>query len=352
MAEQLRDLHGASRSVAYLTLASAPFVLVTALTSNQSGPVLAVIGLFCVGLAVLGGVCWLRPRAISPWFWSAAPAICAVLITATNMLTNDASTGAQLFYLWPVLYAANFLSRKAIYASLIVVAAGGAGTVSKGHSTERWSDWAALVLATTMTAVVVYALRTRADRLRQVLEDQAHTDPLTGLSNRRAFDNDLLRVAPRAQRKQFPLALLTIDLDYFKAINDTWGHTVGDQALQAVAAAMQESAGPEDVVARLGGDEFVMLLKADRARAVAVADALRTAVGEIRDLPGGPPGISIGLAVLPDDATTVEGLITASDAALYAAKTAGRGRTSAAKAQYIEHRADADLPSATQDLPA
>jgi diguanylate cyclase (GGDEF)-like protein len=81
-----------------------------------------------------------------------------------------------------------------------------------------------------------------------------------------------------------------------------------------------------------------MLLRADRAGAVRVAQALRAAVAEISTLPGGPPGLSIGVAVLPDDADTVEALVTASDAALYEAKTSGRGRVSVA--------ADSGLPLA------
>jgi diguanylate cyclase (GGDEF)-like protein len=166
-----------------------------------------------------------------------------------------------------------------------------------------------------------------------VLEEQARADSLTGLANRRSFDEELSRAAAWARRNDAHLALLTVDLDHFKRINDTWGHGTGDRALQALANAMRSVApGEDDVVARLGGDEFVILLRCDRAGAMRAAEALRTAVAAIDVLPGGPPGVSIGVAVMPDDGATAEALVAASDAALYQAKTGGRGRVAMAYA--------------------
>ena len=124
---------------------------------------------------------------------------------------------------------------------------------------------------------------------------------------------------------------MTLDIDYFKKINDTWGHGVGDQALQVVADALRRVAnGDGDVVGRLGGDEFVVLLRTDRLGARRAADEVRAAVAEVGTLPCGPPGLSIGVAMLPDHADTAIELGTASDAALYEAKQGGRGRTAIA----------------------
>jgi len=326
MASQIRDLHGASRSVAYLTLAGIPFILVTGLTAHLSLFALAAVLLTSALLSVIGSVCWARPNALPEVFWLLAPLLCTALIIALNVITADISTGAQLFYLWPVLYTANFLSRKIIYLCLLAVDGGSAANFVLVGGDDAAADWAALVLAMTMIAVVVYSLRSRADKLLRVLEDQALADALTGLANRRSFDDELARAGVRAERRAEPLALLTIDLDHFKAINDTWGHAVGDQALQAVAQAMQAVAREEDVTARLGGDEFVMLLRADADGALRVAQALRARVSETTTLACGAPTLSIGVAVLPDDADTVEGLMKASDAALYEAKSAGRDR--------------------------
>jgi diguanylate cyclase (GGDEF)-like protein len=327
MASRIRDLHGASRSVAYLVLAAAPYVLITGLADHPA-PAVRIAVLVCVAFQILmGWACWRHPHVLPESFWLTAPVACAVLITEVNVVTTDASTGAQLFFLWPVLYAANFLGRRAIYVSLLAVYGGGAITVFTVGGPHATSDWAALVLAMTMIAVVVYVLRNRADKLRRVLEEQARADPLTGLANRRHFDDELARAGVRARREATPLALLTIDLDHFKTINDTWGHVIGDRALQSVAGAMTTVAGPEDVAARLGGDEFVLLLHTDRPGARQTADALRAAVEGDTTLPGGPPGLSIGVAVLPEDVATVEDLVKASDAALYEAKATGRGRT-------------------------
>jgi diguanylate cyclase (GGDEF)-like protein len=338
MADQLRDKHAASRAVAYLMLAAAPFVFVTGvvLSPHRQFAHLVAIVVTCLAVAVGGAVCWVRPDVMPRCFWFIAPFVCTVLISGMNLVTLDASTGAQLFYLWPALYAASFLSRRMIFLNLAVLFAGEAVVVfTLLDRAIAIGDWGAMALGMTMTVVVVVALRNRADRLRHVLEMQALADPLTGLANRRSFEDALARAGAWARDNRGRVALLTVDVDHFKKINDTWGHATGDRALQAVAAAMLSVAsGHDDVVARLGGDEFVLLLRCDRPAAMRAADAVRAAVAAIDVLPGGAPGVSIGVAVLPDDGTTVEALLAASDAALYVAKTRGRGRV--AQVQTIQ----------------
>jgi diguanylate cyclase (GGDEF)-like protein len=330
MADQLRDQHGASRAVAYLMLAAAPFVFVTGVVLTPHRPLTHTVAIVvtCIAVAAGGAVCWVRPHVMPRYFWLAAPLLCTVLISGMNLVTLDASTGAQLFYLWPALYAASFLSRRMILVNLAVLFAGEAVVVFTLLDREiAIGDWGAMALGMTMTVVVVVALRDRADRLRHVLEMQALADPLTGLANRRSFENALARAAAWARAGNGQLALLTVDVDHFKKINDTWGHATGDRALHAVGAAMLSVAsGHDDVAARMGGDEFVLLLRRDRPGAMCAADALRAAVAGIDVLPGGPPGVSVGVAVWPDDGTTVEALLAASDKALYVAKTHGRGR--------------------------
>jgi diguanylate cyclase (GGDEF)-like protein len=209
---------------------------------------------------------------------------------------------------------------------------------------DAWPNVASVVLAMSMTVVVVVSLRERADKLLLELEKQARADSLTGLANRRSYDEALNRAVTWALRHDGEVALITVDVDHFKAINDTWGHAVGDQALKAVAGAMRTVAdGGDDLAARLGGDEFVMLLRRDRTGALQAAEELRRLVAAIDEVPGGAPGVSIGVAVLPEDAGTVETLMAASDAALYQAKTAGRGRVAAASP--ARHNVDR-LPSA------
>jgi diguanylate cyclase (GGDEF)-like protein len=314
-------------------LAAAPFVFVMGpvLDPTLNTASIAAVSVTCLGLLGGGAACWRRPQLMPDYFYLIAPFVATMLICGMNLVTHDASTGAQLFYLWPVLYSANFLSRRVIYFLLTFVLIGEALVVFTLLTPNKaLGDWAAMTLAMTMTAVVVVPLRDRAEQLMRRLENQALADPLTGLANRRSFDAAMIDAGAWASRTGRPLALVTIDLDHFKTINDTWGHVVGDQALQAVAEAMRSVAEKEDITARLGGDEFIMLLRADRRGALRATEALRDAVRAITSLPGGPPGLSIGLAVMPDDATTTEALLEASDAALYKAKTRGRGQVAVA----------------------
>ncbi|MEV6633103.1 GGDEF domain-containing protein [Actinoplanes sp. NPDC051470] len=328
MAYEIRDRHGASRSVAYLLFAAAPFVLLTGfvLQPGQALPILIAIGTTALALALGAWVCWSRPHRLPDLFYWSAPLSATLVISGLNLMTKDASTGSQLFYLWPVLYAANFLSRRVIYLNLVAVSTGQAGVVIVALRAENaFADWIAMTIALIMTAVVVYSLRDRADQLRRKLEDQAFADPLTGLANRRAFD-DALAAAGRSA----PLAVITIDLDHFKGINDTYGHAAGDAALQLVAGAMREVASPDDVVARFGGDEFVMLLRGDQPAALRAVTRLQEIVAQDTTLRSGPPGLSIGVAALPEHALDVEDLVRASDTALYSAKSGGRGRVAVA----------------------
>jgi diguanylate cyclase (GGDEF)-like protein len=320
MAYQLRDRHGASRAVAYLMVAAAPFIVLTGLIlePHQALPVKIAISVVAVVVGIGAWVCWHRPEAMPDFFWLVAPFMATAIISGLNLMTKDASTGSQLFYLWPVLYAANFLSRRVIYLNIAAVLVCEALVVLVAlGAQDAFADWAAMALALAMTAVVVVTLRERADQLLRRLEGQALADPLTGLANRRSFDDELHIAGAWAERTGRPLALVTVDLDYFKA-------------LQAVAGALQSVAEREDVVARLGGDEFVMLLRADRRGALRTISALGDIVAGLTELPSGPPGLSIGLAVLPDHASSVEELLAASDAALYEAKSRGRGRVAVA----------------------
>ncbi|MFF5296671.1 GGDEF domain-containing protein [Paractinoplanes globisporus] len=346
---QLRDEAGASRSVAYLLMGAGPFMLVTGVILPEKrtiGGVLTFVTLTFL-LCGAGALCRWRPEKVPSVFWLIAPFFGIGMVTVLNLATRDASTGAQLFYLWPVLYAANFLSRVVNYLTVALVSAGNAAVVFPLLGANRGvSDWASLTVAMLLTTVVVWSLRGRNERLREVLETQAYADPLTGVANRRSFDGELARAVEKSHRTGEPVALMTLDIDYFKKINDSWGHGIGDQALQVVANALREvAAGRDDVVGRLGGDEFVMLMRTDRLGARRAADDLRTVVTETGgSLPCGPPGLSIGIAVLPDHAGTAVELGAASDAALYEAKEGGRGRTAMAHPPSPRHNVD-QLPS-------
>jgi diguanylate cyclase (GGDEF)-like protein len=162
------------------------------------------------------------------------------------------------------------------------------------------------------------------------LAQSALSDPLTGIGNRRRFEEALGALAAAAGREGSALSLLMIDVDGFKRFNDAHGHVAGDEALRLVAGVLETTAGRQGhVVARYGGEEFVVLMaRSGLDEAVALAEAIRAAVG----VPGAMPlTVSIGAATsAPSDPPAA--LVERADAALYAAKRAGRDRVVAAGA--------------------
>ena len=169
-------------------------------------------------------------------------------------------------------------------------------------------------------------------RLREQTEDfarLAHEDPLTGLPNRRRFDEALAHEFARSVRSGEPWSLAMIDIDHFKQVNDRYSHAVGDEALRAVAGVLRARDRGMDTVARLGGEEFALLMPhATAEQAVGVCERLREAVRS-HDCGGIAPGlavtISIGVAAWPDHADAAA-VMEAADAALYRAKAGGRDR--------------------------
>jgi diguanylate cyclase (GGDEF)-like protein len=175
--------------------------------------------------------------------------------------------------------------------------------------------------------------RTRQlEQANRLLINIAHKDPLTNIENRRGFERELEKYLSLCRRSGQPLAIIMIDLDGFKAFNDTWGHAAGDQVLAAVGAALRGRARASDTVGRLGGDEFCILIPSTRPeRALAAAEGFVAAIVEAtRDLPrpgaDANVGASAGVACFPEDGDEAAELLARADAALYRAKAAGKGR--------------------------
>ncbi len=179
---------------------------------------------------------------------------------------------------------------------------------------------------------IVYSARDISARVaaEQALLAQARTDALTGLANRRAFEERLEHALARARRFQQPLAVFALDLDHFKQINDTLGHAAGDEALIEFGRRIRACVYETDVVARLGGDEFVVLMEHQSSAegCEAAAERLLAKMAEPMRLAGESRvvGTSIGIAYCSCNAASASDLLATADAALYASKREGRGR--------------------------
>jgi len=180
----------------------------------------------------------------------------------------------------------------------------------------------------------VWSFRDVSERKRfeDQLVDLANHDPLTGLFNRRRFNEEIERQLSSARRYNVPGALLFLDLDQFKDVNDSRGHRAGDELLIELARLLRERLRDADIVARLGGDEFAILLPHTNAlQASIVATAILEAIrGHTFKIVGSPVGItaSIGVALFPDQAGTAGELLSCADLAMYEAKEQGRNRVS------------------------
>jgi len=170
------------------------------------------------------------------------------------------------------------------------------------------------------------------ERANEGLLTLAFTDYLTGLKTRGYFEQQLELELKRCERKKEPLSLLMLDIDYFKPLNDRYGHHVGDQVLRDVASLLTKDMREVDTVARYGGEEFVIILPDTTAfSATRVANRIRGSVEQARFFAGSPDliehlTISIGIAVYPQDARFKGDLIESADAALYDAKSRGRNQ--------------------------
>jgi diguanylate cyclase (GGDEF)-like protein/PAS domain S-box-containing protein len=202
------------------------------------------------------------------------------------------------------------------------------GTVFPVEITARFISWKG-------ESVHLAAIRdvTKRQQIEAELERLAITDPLTGLFNRRHFFAEAEKVFARSNFAPYELAVLMIDVDHFKMVNDTYGHQQGDLVLREIAQRIQESLRPTDILGRYGGEEFVALLPRTSSRELGpIADRILKSIQETSFDGNGTRisvTISLGLARLTEKVATLDELLSRADQALYTAKQLGRNRWAA-----------------------
>lgn len=311
--------------------------------------VLVPVMLAVIGVTFLPNAARWYPRAIL----LAAP---LVLFAIVGTEITAAHAGTELMFSTLVLatifvyYLVGLLFYGAVACNLLAMLAYVVAALATGLPAPQVTyNTLVLLFANLVGASVAYNLE-RTQRTSwleaRMLEDMALRDGLTGIFNRRRFDELMQQYWRQALREKKPLALMLIDIDCFKPFNDRYGHQAGDEVLRSVAAVLHRSARrPLDLAARYGGEEFAVALY-DPTREYAEQLAQRI-LEDVRHLAIRNDGstvtsvvtVSVGLAfVVPADGRSVDGFIQLADEALYSAKAGGRNRVQAMEAEYAQLR--------------
>ena len=260
--------------------------------------------------------------------WGLAPLgpIGVVLIAYALSATPGAGDGAVL-YMWPVLWTTFFFGRRGAISIVACVGAAHAVTLLLLPAASSYAGrWVDVMVSVSVVSAVVLTLMHRNELLLAKLADEARTDALTGLLNRRGFDDRASLELAHARREGRSIAITSFDIDHFKRINDEWGHEVGDRVLARTGRLLDELSRDIDLTVRFGGEEFVVLLPGcDSSDAEAFAERVQLALAA--DDPSGLPTVRVSAGVLAAVApTNVEAMLQGADSALYNAKRAGRDR--------------------------
>jgi diguanylate cyclase (GGDEF)-like protein/putative nucleotidyltransferase with HDIG domain len=260
-----------------------------------------------------------------------------LIVSGMIFYSGKSASPYSFFYVWAALYALYFFSaadsaRHVLfmgfcYAAVLVAHHWTGNTIGEfavavEDSAAQWTiAFGTLVVATALFGL----LKERLDGLIERLTDAVKTDPLTGLLNRRGFEESFELEVERARRLESPLTLLVGDLDRFKMLNDRLGHPAGDRALELMGEALAAGVRRIDRVGRMGGEEFALILpETDEHEGYILAERLRGKIRENFAADVFPLTISFGVASYPTHGATTASLLKAADQALYTAKEFGR----------------------------
>lgn len=271
---------------------------------------------------VSAAVCWLIADRVSRRWLPVMVAIATLEIALTVWLAGDVFA---TFYILVCFFAAYVFADRRIVAfqfGLASVAALLPALYEPETARETVIQGLVLIPTLLLTAGAITFLRERLEASEERFRRLAESDPLTGVGNYRMLLQRLPRELSHHRRHQRPLALVVVDLDDFKWVNDEHGHQHGDRVLQEVAGALMGSVRASDVLVRHGGDEFcVVAPETDRDKAEELATRLRQGIAEVR-VDGRRLGACIGCAVLPEDGETLDRLLARADERLRVSKEA------------------------------
>ena len=319
MAQALAALFGAGATLALLTVA---------LPHPRQASDLALLLIVAVAYLV-GGLLFWRASRVSLAMLRAALAWGSTLIAGVAYFSAQNPSPLVFFFLWVVLYSSYFFTtRQTVFQVLYVAVAYGALLVARPPESGAAEWWLVGMGTLLVAAVLIGSLRGRVEQLITKLYDAARTDPLTGLSNRRAFRELLDLEIERARRGGTQVTVMVADADHFKELNDRRGQAVGDDGLRRIARVLDANKRGLDALARVAGDRFALILPdMDQHHAFAKAEALRDRVRNEFAADTISFTVSFGVASYPQHGETGASLVHAADTALRAAKQSGRDRT-------------------------
>jgi diguanylate cyclase (GGDEF)-like protein len=281
-------------------------------------PVVVVFVLFALLMAV-------GPR-LPRWGFALLGPLGVVLI-AYALSTTPGPGDAAVLYALPVFWTTFFFGRRGAGSILACVAIAHAISLLAMPGADAYPGrWVDVMVSGCGVALVVLVLERRNELLLERLAEEARTDPLTGLLNRRGFEEHATRELAHAAREHRSIALAMLDIDHFKRVNDDWGHALGDRVLVHLARALQSETRVIDVAARIGGEEFAVLMPGSSVPgAEAFIERVRAALGTPQpDLPAVRISAGVLATIEPPD---LQVMLEQADRALYAAKRGGRDRT-------------------------
>jgi diguanylate cyclase (GGDEF)-like protein len=296
---------------------------------EQFSPAPSLIALGFVTTLLIWG-----PR-LPIWLLASLGPIGAVLIGVAIGSTNGHGDGAAL-YAWPVLWQSYWFGRRGTVMIIVCVGVVDAVALTQVPAGTGYVDrWLDVMVSMVVIGGVIDLLSARNERLVERLAGEARVDGLTGLLNRRGFIEAASTELSRARRSGATIGFASFDIDHFKAVNDEFGHDMGDKVLARLGQTFREQTREGDLVGRMGGEEFVALLVGSGVEeSLEYAERIRTAFAV--EAPGMPRGAMSAGVTAATSPIQLQPHLQLADAAMYAAKRSGRNRT-AVDAHLPEH---------------